>query len=175
MANQVTNTGSVNQNLERYINNLLDEVSVDNFTIKVVNKSKLSMTLILMKMAIDSIPRLNKVFEYNKQIEDQLFDPANIANLTADEKINMYKLSVERQAQSIQFITGILNGIKWHELENVLNLLSTSSSVEEVSIDDQKNAKEILDRLHSLQGLTKSNILEPEVLDVKSSEEDNNA
>lgn len=107
-------------NLDKAITSLLHEIKVSEFSHDAAVKSKLALALTLINMSINSIPRVNKMFNFSQKLEDKIFDDTLIANMTRDESILLYKLSIERQTSSISFITTILNGIKWAEIEAVV-------------------------------------------------------
>ena len=139
-------------NLNKMIDNLVNEVSVTDFSVDTLSKAKLSLNLMVINTALKSIPRLQRLFEFSERLEDKIFDKNNIPNLNTLQQIELYKLAFERQSYSISFIDQVCRNIKWAELQNVLLTLSeTSNNSSLIGHDSEDTARALLETMDQLK------------------------
>ena len=138
-------------NLQKLIDNLVAEVSTSDFTSDTLNNTKLAMTLMLINMAIKSVPRTKRLFEFTELLEDRIFDKNKIPELNTQQQLDVYKLAIERQNNSAQFIDFVHRNIKWGELADVLTILAKTEVSGVVSKEAQKDAQEILKKIEELK------------------------
>lgn len=148
-------------NLEKTITSLLEEIKVSEYNSSAATKSKLAMALTLINMAISSIPRLIKIFNFSQKLEEKIFDEKLLTgSMTTEDAIILYRLSIERQSSNIAFISTILNGIKWNEVDAVIAGLSDMRKKVDAS-DPQTSqiALELLQQMDKLRSFKE--VIEP--------------
>lgn len=140
-------------NLEKTIIKLIEEIKVTNFNNDTITKSRITLMLTMINMAVKSISRVNKLFEFSGQLEDKLFNENRLKyDLSTAEQIELYELANNRISTYINFIGGTLNSIKWYELEGVLTVLTRieASDAPEVDKNLVSKAKEIINVVSDL-------------------------
>lgn len=148
MSDMVTTTSI---NLEKTINVLIDEIINKDFSKETIGKSKISMSLTLINIAIKSIPRIVKLSKYTDKLEEKIFDEKRLVELSHEEAIDLYMLANSRISQSIDFTSRVLNGIKWSDLENAIVLLNAQVSSKKLDADSNQKALDILSTLDSIK------------------------
>lgn len=148
MSDLVTTTSI---NLEKTINVLIDEIINKDFSKETIGKSKISMSLTLINIAIKSIPRIVKLNKFTDKLEEKIFDEKRLLELSHEEAIDLYMLANSRINQSIDFTSRVLNGIKWSDLENAIVLLNAQVSSKKLDADSNQKALDILNTLDNLK------------------------
>lgn len=148
MSDLVTTTSI---NLEKTINVLIDEIINKDFSKETIGKSKISMSLTLINIAIKSIPRIVKLNKFTDKLEEKIFDEKRLLELSHEEAIDLYMLANSRINQSIDFTSRVLNGIKWSDLENAIVLLNAQVSSKKLDADSNQKALDILSTLDNLK------------------------
>ena len=148
-------------NLERAISDLVEDINNSEFEKSSILKSKLALSLTLISMSIRSIPRLMELFNFSQKAEERIFNEDRLSESTSlDDMLELYKISTERQNNTITFISTILNNIKWHDLENALLTLDeiTNREKDKSTRAVNKGAKEVLSIIEDLKRNKELNI-----------------
>lgn len=139
-------------NLEKAVAALIEDVKSEEFGNDTLLKSKLSLSLTLINMAVKSIPRLINLFDFSLKAEEKIFSNKNLDDtINTLELMELYKLSIDRQNSNIQFIGNILNSVKWNELETALLLITAKSATKKVDSSSSDAAKNLLAEIHQLK------------------------
>lgn len=139
-------------NLEKAVSILIEEIKTEDFSKETLLKSKLSMSLTLINMAIKSIPRLIKLFEFSQAAEDKIFSLDTVATTTDSlELMELYKLSVDRQNNVTAFINSILNGVRWTDLESALLIVAAKAEISQIDSKSSAMASTIIKEMHELR------------------------
>lgn len=142
----------VTVDLNKAINQLVAEVNSEDFDKVSLLKSKLALSLVLISMSIKSIPRLINLFEFSQKAEERIFNKERLTDVAdLSEMIELYKLSTERQTGTISFISGVLNALRWNDLENILLIISSQAKNAPELTSTSKRAQEIIQQISDLK------------------------
>lgn len=125
--------------IELQVNQLISEIANSkSLEINDLLKSKIAMQLSKIHFGLKMVDRLIKLYEYQESIEDKLFDPNEIENLSVRELLVMQSVAAKRIDNYSNKIDSILGKINIRELEGSLTLISNSTSTKEITEDDKE-------------------------------------
>jgi hypothetical protein len=110
----------------------------------------LGLSLMLFGLAEKHAQRVNNLYTTITELEDRVFDEANLAALEPAELVQLYRTANDTMTKMTDYIKNTVTSIDWAKMETELLAMNTMSLDANAGIDRnvQAVAEEILRHMH---------------------------
>lgn len=111
--------------IEAGLNLITEKPNLGSVTLAKLQLKELGLSVILLGLAEKAAERIGRLQGVIDKLEDELFNPHNIAALDEAEKIDRYNMATSAVDAAASYIKSTVNTINWDDMETRMTQLST--------------------------------------------------